>query len=86
MEKVKKIRKTISISPQTNKALQLLSKQLKKSQSQLIEELVEEKIKEIQKKERLKAFKELIELTQNLKGFLGNKQIQNIKEKMENEL
>jgi len=86
MEKVKKIRKTISISPQTNKALQLLSKQLKKSQSQLIEELVEEKIKEIQKKERLKAFKELIELTQNLKGFLRNKQIQNIKEKMENEL
>jgi len=86
MEKVKKIRKTISISPQTNKALQLLSKQLKKSQSQLIEELVEEKIKEIQKKERLKAFKELIELTQNLKSFLGNKQIQNIKEEMENEL
>jgi len=86
MGKVKKIRKTISISPQTNKALQFLSDRLKKSQSQIIEELVEGKIKEIQKEERLRAFKELVEMTKDLKGLIKDKQIQDIKEEIGSEL
>ena len=55
---------------------------LKKSQSQIIEELVKEKLKELQKEERLKAFKELVEMTENLRGVVGNKRIQDIKEEM----
>ena len=86
MQGTKKVRKTISISSQVDKALKLLSKRLKKSQSRIIEELVEEKLKELQKEEKLKAFNELVEMTKDLKGVIGNKRIQDIKEEMENAL
>ncbi len=86
MKATKKVRKTISVSSEVDKALKLLSKRFKKSQSRIIEELVEEKIKEIQKEERLKAFKKLVEMTENLRGVIGNKRIQDIKEEMGSEL
>jgi len=86
METTKKVRKTISISPEVDKALQLLSKRFKKSQSRIIEELVEEKVKELQKEERLRAFKELVEMTENLREVIGDKRIQDIKEEMGSEL
>jgi len=86
MQGTKKVRKTISISSQVDKALKLLSKRLKKSQSRIIEELVEEKLKELQKEEKLKAFNELVEMTKDLKGVIGNKRIQDIKEEMGHEL
>ena len=86
MKTVKKVRKTISVSPEVDKALQLLSKRFKKSQSRIIEELVEEKVKELRKEERLKAFKELVEMTKKLKGVIGDKRIQDIKEEMGSEL
>jgi predicted CopG family antitoxin len=86
MKIAKKVRKTISISSEVDKALQLLSKRFKKSQSQIIEELVEEKVKELRKEERLKAFRELVEITKNLRGVIGNKKIQDIKEEMGSEL
>jgi predicted DNA-binding protein len=86
MKTAKKVRKTISVSPEVDKALQLLSKRFKKSQSQIIEELVEEKLKELRKEERLEAFKKLVEMTENLRGIIGNKRIQNIKEEMGSEL
>jgi len=82
----KKVRKTINISPEVDKALQLLSKRFKKSQSRIIEELVEEKVKELRKEERLKVFNELVEMTKNLRGIVGNKRIQDIKEEMGYEL
>jgi len=86
METTKKVRKTISISPEVDKALQLLSKRFKKSQSRIIEELVEEKFKELQKEERVRAFKELVEMTENLREVIGDKRIQDIKEEMGSEL
>ena len=86
MQSTKKVRKTVSVSLEVDKALRLLSKRLKKSQSRIIEELVEEKLKELQKEERLKAFNELVEMTKDLKGVIGNKRIQDIKEEMENGL
>ena len=86
METTKKVRKTISISPEVDKALQLLSKRFKKSQSRIIEELVEEKFKELQKEERLRAFKALVEMTENLREVIGDKRIQDIKEEMGSEL
>jgi len=86
MQSTKKVRKTVSVSPEVDKALRLLSNRLKKSQSRIIEELVEEKLKELQKEERLKAFNELVEMTKDLKGVIGNKRIQDIKEEMGHEL
>jgi len=86
MKTAKKVRKTISISPEVDKALQFLSKRFKKSQSRIIEELVEEKLKELRKEERLKAFKELVEMAENLRGVIGNKRIQDIKEEIGSEL
>ncbi|RTZ61489.1 MAG: hypothetical protein DSZ31_00225 [Gammaproteobacteria bacterium] len=78
MKTTKKVRKTISVSPEVDKALQLLSKRFKKSQSRIIEELVEEKVKELRKEERLKVFNELVEMTKNLRGIVGNKRIQDV--------
>ena len=86
MNTTKKVRKTISISPETEKALRFLSRRLNKSQSRIIEELVEEKIKKLQKEERLKAFEELIKMTKNLKGTIGSKKVQDLKGEMKNEL
>jgi len=86
MKTAKKIRKTISVSPEVDRALQLLSKRFKKSQSRIIEELVEEKVKELRKEERLKAFKELVEMTKNLKGVIGDKRVQDIKGEIGTEL
>ena len=86
MKTTKKVRKTISVSPEVDRVLRLLSKRFKKSQSQIIEELVKEKLKELRKEERLKAFKELVEMTENLRGVVGNKRIQDIKEEMGGEL
>jgi predicted DNA-binding protein len=86
MNTTKKVRKTISISTETEKALRFLSRRLNKSQSRIIEELVEEKIKKLQKEERLKAFEELIKMTENLKGTIGNKKVQDLKGEMKDEL
>ena len=83
METTKKVRKTISISPEVDEALRFLSKRLKKSQSRIIEELVKEKVGQLQKENRLKAFKELVEMTENLRGTVGNKRLQDIKELLE---
>jgi predicted DNA-binding protein len=81
-----KVRKNITLSKRVNEYLKLLAEKKKKSQSEVIEELIEKEIKEYEAEKKLKLFKELLEDTRFYKGKIGNKTMQQIKEEIGNEV
>ena len=84
--KSKKVRKNITISKEAERKLKELAKIENKSQSQLIEKLIEEVYKEIEKKKKLEALKRIVENRKYFKGIDPNITIQKIKEQMGSEL
>ena len=81
-----KVRKNITISKKAEEYLKMLAKEKKKSQSAVIEELIEREAKEYEKKKRLEAFERRIESVKEDSGKIGNTTIQQIKEEKGREL
>jgi len=81
-----KIRKNITLSKKAEEYLRMLAKEKKKSQSEVIEELIEKEAREYEKKKKLEAFEELLEGAKYYSGKIGDKTIQQIKEEMGCEL
>ena len=84
--KSSKVRKNITLSKEAEEKLKELAKIEKKSQSELIEELINEVYKEIEKKKKLEALKRIIENRKYFEGIDPNITIQKIKEQMGSEL
>ena len=84
--KTRKVRKNITLSRETEQKLKELAKIGNKSQSRLIEELINGAYKEIEKKKKLEALKRIIENRKYFKGIDPNITIQKIKEQMGSEL
>ena len=61
-----KVRKNITISKKAEEYLKMLAKEKKKSQSAVIEELIEREAKEYEKKKRLEAFERFLKITENI--------------------
>lgn len=57
----------------------------KKSQSSLIEEVLEEKLKEYKRKKRQEAFERIVKRAKYFAGVTQNKTFQELKEKMGSE-
>ena len=81
-----KVRKNITLSKEAEEKLKELAKMKNKSQSKLIEELIENVYKEIEKKKKLEALKRIKERRKYFKGIAPNITIQKIKEQMGSEL
>jgi len=81
-----KVRKNITLSKKADEYLKILAKEKKKSQSEVIEELIEKEAKEYEKKKKLEAFEELLKSAKYYSGKIGDKTIQQIKEEMGSEL
>jgi len=81
-----KIRKNITLSKKAEEYLRMLAKEKKKSQSEVIEELIEKEAREYEKKKKLEAFEELLKSAKYYSGKIGDKTIQQIKEEMGREL
>ncbi|WP_164930888.1 hypothetical protein [Aquifex aeolicus] len=81
-----KVRKNITLSKKAEEYLRMLAREKKKSQSEVIEELIEKEAKEYEKKKRLEAFERLVKNAKYYSGKIGNKTIQQIKEEMGSEL
>ena len=81
-----KIRKNITLSKKAEEYLRMLAKEKKKSQSEVIEELIEKEAREYEKKKKLEAFEELLKSAKYYSGKIGDKTIQQIKEEMGCEL
>ena len=84
--KNRKVRKNITLSRETEEKLKELAKMENKSQSELIEELINEAYKEIEKKKKLEALNRIKERRKYFKGIDPNITIQKIKEQMGSEL
>ncbi|HIP42628.1 MAG TPA: hypothetical protein EYG91_01650, partial [Aquifex aeolicus] len=61
-----KVRKNITLSKKADEYLKILAKEKKKSQSEVIEELIEKEAKEYEKKKKLEAFERFLKLTENI--------------------
>ncbi len=81
-----KVRKNITLSKEAEEKLKELAKLENKSQSQIVEELIENVYKEIEKKKKLEALKRIVENRKYFKGIDPNLTIQKIKEQMGSEL
>ena len=81
-----KVRKNITLSKEAEEKLKELAKIENKSQSELIEELINEVYKEIEKKKKLEALKRIVENRKYFKGIDPNLTIKKIKEQMGSEL
>ncbi len=81
-----KVRKNITLSKKADEFLKILAKEKKKSQSEVIEELIEKEAREYEKKKKLEAFGELLKSAKHYSGKIGDKTIQQIKEEMGSEL
>ena len=81
-----KVRKNITLTKKANEYLKILAKEKKKSQSEVIEELIEREMKEYESKKKLEIFEELLKDIDTYSGKIGNKTVQQIKEEMGNEL
>ncbi len=81
-----KVRKNITLSKEAEEKLKELAKLENKSQSEIIEELINEVYKEIEKKKKLEALKRIVENRKYFKGIDPNITIQKIKEQMGSEL
>ncbi|WP_457644716.1 ribbon-helix-helix protein, CopG family [Persephonella sp.] len=84
--KSRKVRKNITLSKEAEEKLKELAKIENKSQSELIEELIENVYKKIEKKKKLEALKRIIENRKYFEGIDPNITIQKIKEQMGSEL
>ncbi|WP_457621259.1 ribbon-helix-helix domain-containing protein [Persephonella sp.] len=84
--KSRKVRKNITLSKEAEEKLKELAKIKDISQSELIEELINEVYKEIEKKKKLEALKRIIENRKYFEGIDPNITIQKIKEQMGSEL
>jgi len=81
-----KVRKNITLTKKASEYLKMLAKEKNKSQSEVIEELIEREAKEYETKRKLKIFEELLKGINSYKGKIGEKTIQQIKEEMGNGL
>ena len=81
-----KVRKNITLSKEAEEKLKEIAKIENKSQSELIEELIENVYKEIEKKKKLEALKRIVENRKYFKGIDPTLTIQKIKEQMGSEL
>lgn len=55
-----KVRKNITLSEEADRFLREIARKMEKAQSEVVEELIMEKAKEIEKEKKLRAFRELI--------------------------
>lgn len=78
-----KVRKNITLSKKAEEYLRMLAKEKKKSQSEVIEELIEKEAREYEKKKKLEAFERFLKLTKNI-SIPENISIQKVKTEMEN--
>jgi predicted DNA-binding protein len=78
----KKVRKTITLSPKVVKDLEMLAKIYNKTQSSLIEELIEKEVKEIEKERKIEAFERLKKYRKYFKGVAKDKTFQELKTEM----
>ena len=81
-----KVRKNITLSKEAEKFLKKLAREMGKSQSEVIEELIIERSQEHERKKRLKLFEELMSDTETYRGKIGKKTIQEIKREMGSEV
>ena len=79
-----KVRKNITISKKAEEYLKMLAKEKKKSQSAVIEELIEREAKEYEKKKRLEAFERFLKITENI-SIPEDINIQKVKAEMKDE-
>ncbi|HIC08584.1 MAG TPA: hypothetical protein EYO62_00815 [Aquificales bacterium] len=77
-----KVRKNITLSKKANEFLRILAREKKKSQSEVIEELIQKEIKEYESKRKLKIFEELLKGIDSYSGKIGDKTVQQIKEEI----
>ncbi len=61
-----KVRKNITLSKKAEEYLRMLAKEKKKSQSAVIEELIEKEAKEYEKRRKLEAFERFLRITSNI--------------------
>ena len=66
-----KVRKNITLSKEAEMFLKELAKEMGKSQSELIEELIVSKAEEREKEKRLRAFKDMIKTVREIKISSG---------------
>ncbi len=69
--KYMKVRKNITLSKNAERFLKELAKEMEKSQSEVIEELIVKKAKEKEKENRLKAFEDMVKTVRETKPALG---------------
>ena len=81
-----KVRKNITLSKRADEFLRILAREKKKSQSEVIEELIQKEIKEYESKRKLKIFEELLKDIDSYSGKIGDKTVQQIKEEMVDEI
>ncbi len=77
-----KVRKNITLSKKANEFLRILAREKKKSQSEVIEELIQKEVKEYESKKKLKIFEELLKDIDSYSGKIGDKTVQQIKEEI----
>ena len=81
----KKVRKNIVLSESVEMALREMAEYYKKPQSVLIEELLEEKIKEYRRKKKKEALEKIIKNAEYFAGVTEGKSFQELKEEMGSE-
>ncbi|WP_297456132.1 hypothetical protein [Persephonella sp.] len=81
----RKVRKNIVLSESVERALKEMAEYYKKPQSVLIEELLEEKIKEYRRKRRKEAFEQIVKRAEEYAGVTEGKSFQELKEEMGSE-
>lgn len=75
-----KVRKNFTLSKKAEEYLKMLAKEKKKSQSEVLEELIEKEAIEYEKKKKLEAFEELLKSVKHYSGKIVDKTMQQIKE------
>ena len=84
--KEKKVRKNITLSKEVDEKLKELAKLNKKSQSELIEQLIKEASKELEKQKKLDALNRIKERSKRYAGLTENKSFQELKKEMGDEV
>ena len=84
--KYMKVRKNITLSEDADRFLRELAREMGKSQSEVIEELIMGMVREYESKKRLKLFEELISDIETYRGKIGKRSVQEIKREIESEV
>ncbi len=69
--KYMKVRKNITLSEEAERFLKELAREMGKSQSEVIEELIRNKAEEKEKEKRLRAFEDMIKTVRKMKISFG---------------